>query len=494
MRLPAREWIAAVADVDSFQAWDHDVVSTDPLGFTDAMPYRERLRKGQERSGETEAVVTGCCTVDGVEAVVVAGEFGFLAGTMGVATAERVVRAFERATAQRLPVIALPVSGGTRMQEGTAAFIQMAGCAAAARRHRDAGLLYVVYLRHPTTGGVLGSWASLGHVTWAEPGATLGLTGPRVVAKLAPEPFEPQIQTAEHLAAHGIVDEVVPAEQLGDRLRALLGVVAGGPSQWEPAVPPVSLDEATDVAAWDAVAHSRQADRAGVRELLEACGAQLVEVRGDGAGEDDAGCRVGLGRVCGRSAVVVAQDRVPGQRGAALGAAGYRKARRGMLLAAELGLPLVTLIDTTGAAMTPHDEEGGLAAAIAGCLSELSAVAVPTLSVLVGEGTGGGAVALLPADRVIAAEHAWLSPIAPEGASIILHRTVDRAAEVAAAQAIASTDLRRLGIVDVVVPDGDADAAGRLAAVVGRELAALVAEQPAARLEARRRRYRTVAR
>lgn len=494
MRRSAAEWIGLVADADSFQAWDSDVVSTDPLGFSDAMPYRDRLRKGQERSGETEAVVSGAATIDGVEVVVIAGEFGFLAGTMGVATAERVVRAFERATAAGLPVVGLPASGGTRMQEGTAAFIQMAGCAAAARRHRDAGLLYVAYLRHPTTGGVLGSWASLAHLTWAEPGATLGLTGPRVVAKLAGEPFDAGIQTAEHLAAHGIVDEVVPAEHLRDRVTDVLRLITEPVADWRPRLEPTLLGDDAEVEAWDAVEHSRRPGRPGVRELLGAGGAELVDIRGDGAGGDDPGCRVGLARVCGVSTVVVAQDRRPGERGASLGAAGYRKARRGMLLAAELGLPLVTLIDTTGAAMTAHDEESGLAASIAACLAEMSAVRVPTLSVLMGEGAGGGAIALLPADRVVAAEHAWLSPIAPEGASVILHRTPDRAAEVAAAQAIAATDLRRLGIVDAVVPDGDADAAGRMAAVVGEQLRELVEQDTGERLAARQQRYRTVAR
>ena len=494
MKRTAAAWIELVADAGSFQAWDTDVVSTDPLSFSDSMPYRERLRRGEERSGETEAVVTGCAVLDGIDTVLVAGEFGFLAGTMGVATAERVVRAFERATEARLPVVALPISGGTRMQEGAAAFIQMAGCAAAARRHRDAGLLLVTFLRNPTTGGVLGSWASLGQVTWAEPGATVGLTGPRVVAKLAAVPMPEGVQTAEHLAVHGIVDEVVPAEQLRSRLATLLGLMTVQVGAWEGAVPPSLLADDVAIDAWEAVEHSRRADRAGVRELLRACDAELTEIRGDGAGEDDAGCRVGVARVCGVTAAVVAQDRPPGERGASLGAAGYRKARRGMLLAEELALPLLTIIDTAGAAMTEHDEEGGLGAAIAACLAELSAVRVPTLSVLLGEGAGGGAIALLPADRVVAAERAWLSPIAPEGASIILHRTPDRAPEVAAAQAIASTDLRRLGIVDAVVPDNDADAAARLAAVVGQELRALAEQDTEERLEARRQRYRTVAR
>lgn len=494
-RASAAQTIDLVADPNSFTAWDTDVVSNDPLSFSDTMSYQERLRLTQERSGATESIVTGHAVVAGHPVALIAGEFAFLAGTLGVATAERVIRAFERAMQERLPVIALPISGGTRMQEGTAAFIQMAACAAAVRRFRDSGLLYVAYLRNPTTGGVLASWASLGHFTFAEPGALIGLTGPRVAKAMTGHDFPEGVQVAENLLAHGVVDDVIPPEGLRGRLVPLLDNLAHRSTEWHPPLAPASLPDDADVDAWSAVKWSRDPARPGVAELLEACGAtEVTGLRGDGAGEDDPGCPVGITRVCGVSAVVVAQWRRPGERGATLSAAGYRKARRGFALAAELGLPVVTIIDTAGAAMTPHDEESGLAAMIAECLAAMAAISTPTLSVLLGEGTGGGAIALLPADRVVAAEHAWLSPIAPEGASAILYRTPDRAPEVAASQAIASTDLRRLGIVDVVVPDGGEDAPACLAAVIGEELRMLLAQDPVQRQLARARRYRLIAR
>ena len=484
-----------VAEPDSFTAWDTDIVSTDPLSFSDTMPYRERLRLTAERSGATESILTGEASVAGQRVVFIAGEFSFLAGTLGVASAERVIRAFERATSERLPVVALPISGGTRMQEGTAAFIQMASCAAAVRRFKDAGLLYVAYLRNPTTGGVLASWGSLAHVTLAEPGALIGLTGPRVAKTMTGEDFPAGVQVAENLLAHGVVDDVVAPEALRSRLETLLRLLHDRQSQWQPSVEPSTVPGDAAVDAWSAVQWSRDPGRPGVAELLEACSAdEVVGIRGDGAGEDDAGCPVGITRVCGVAAVVIAQWRQPGERGATLSAAGYRKARRGMALAAELGLPVVTIIDTAGAAITAHSEEGGLAATIAECLAAMSAISVPTLSVLLGEGTGGGAIALLPADRVIAGEHTWLAPIAPEGGSAILYRTPGRAPEVAGAQSIASTDLRRLGVVDVVVPDGDDDAMARMAAVVHQELCRVVEQDPVERLLARAKRYRTVAR
>ncbi len=142
----------------------------------------------------------------------VACEFDFLAGSIGVAAAERITAAVERATAERLPLLASPSSGGTRMQEGTVAFLQMVKIAAAVELHKRAHLPYLVYLRHPTTGGVFASWGSLGHVTAAEPGALVGFLGPRVYEHLYGEPFPSGIQTAENLHRHGVIDGVVPLE------------------------------------------------------------------------------------------------------------------------------------------------------------------------------------------------------------------------------------------------------------------------------------------
>jgi acetyl-CoA carboxylase beta subunit len=155
----ADERIALIADDESFVSWDDDVVSTDPLEFSDTRPYLERLAAAREATGASEAVRTGRATVGGRPVAIVASEFGFLGGSIGVATGERIARAFDRALDERIALIAFPGSGGTRMQEGSLALTAMAKLAAAARRLRSAGLPYIVYLTHPTTGGVTASWA-----------------------------------------------------------------------------------------------------------------------------------------------------------------------------------------------------------------------------------------------------------------------------------------------------------------------------------------------
>ncbi len=501
----ARERAALVVDDGSLELWDEDVVSADPLGFSDAKPYEERLAEARERTGLGEAVLTGRASLDGRPVAVVAGEFGFLGGSIGVATSERIARAFERAVDQRLPLVALTASGGSRMQEGTLAVVGMAKLAAAAGRLRAAGLPYVVCLTHPTTGGVFASWGSLGTVTFALPGALAGFAGPRVVELLAGEPLPEGIQSAEALLEHGLIDAIVEPSELRVAIGRVLAVAGTVPPRH---AADASLDgiEGGGVCvspdgrdAWASLQHARDPRRPGADAVLDALATDVTELRGDRTGRpDDPACVAALAGVAGYPAVLVAQRRDAAGRPGAMNAAGYRKARRAMALAAELRLPLVTLVDTPGAELSAEAEQGGMAGEIAGCLADLAVLPVPTLAVLLGEGGSGGALALLAADRVVVAQHASLGVIAPEGASAILYRDLEHAAELAAIQGGASWDLLAHGIADVGVLEPSpaheqpADFLARLGTVLAGELAALTARDPAERLTARTARWRAV--
>ena len=364
------------------------------------------------------------------------------------------------------------------------------------RRLRDAGLPYIACLMHPTTGGVLASWGSLAHVTWAEPDALLGFGGPRVIEMLTGAALEPDVQRAGNLLAHGLLDDLVAPDELRERVVRVLAVTGDGPRG--EGAPVASPPGARRGDAWASVRHARDPARPSAADLLAAWATDVTPLRGDRAGGgDDPSCLAVLARVRGIPAVAIAQPRDLAAHGAArMGPAGYRKARRAIAIAGELRLPVLTVVDTPGAELSRAAEEGGQSCAIAECLSALLATPVPTLAVLAGEGGSGGALALLAADRVVCAEHASLEAIAPEGASAILYRTTGHAAELAASQGGASWDLARFGIADVVVPEHPsadrepAEFAARLGAVVEAELRALTAAEPAARLEARRRRYR----
>lgn len=516
MGTSARSLIDRLLDPGSFASWDRP-----PVPVAESRSYRTDLAQAAAAAGTDESVLTGEGLLRGRRVAVIACEFGFLAGSIGVAAAERITAAVERATALGLPLVASPTSGGTRMQEGTVAFVQMVKIAGAVAAHKAAGYPYLVYLRNPTMGGVFASWGSLGHMTFAEPGALIGFLGPRVYQALYGEPFPDGVQTAENLYRRGVIDGVVGLtvfRRIAYRaLSVLSGVVvpdhtAGRADRFVPAVDAAD----TTGSAWDSVLISRKPDRPGLRDVLRHV-THRVPLSGTGQGEHDRTVVHALARFRGQPCIVFGHDRASyaggrrdvdgraalggGDGGAplheAMGPAALREARRSMALARELNLPLVLVIDTAGAALSKEAEERGLAPEIARCIADLVTLPTPTLSVLLGQGAGGGALALLPADRVLAATHAWLAPLPPEGASAIVHRDTGHAAELAAAQRIGAAELLADGVVDRIVPElPDAAAepvefARRTVAVIADELAGLRAG-PEHRAAARYRRYRSL--
>ncbi|MER5863704.1 carboxyl transferase domain-containing protein [Kitasatospora sp. NPDC002040] len=481
--LTADRMIGLLLDAGSFRCWDEPVRHD---GADEA--YGAALGRARERTGLDEAVTTGRGLLGGRPVAVVVSEFGFLGGSIGVATAERITRAVERATAERLPLLALPVSGGTRMQEGTAAFLCMVRISAAVLAHQEAGLPYLTYLRNPTMGGVFASWGTLGHLVLAEPGARLGFLGPRAHQELRGVELPAEVQLAETLAARGLIDAVVPPEELAGAVGRALAVLT------DPAGPaPAAADRLpgpgpAPADAWESVRRSRSPERPGTDAVLAAADPGRLEL----AAPDPALARA-LVRFGGQPAVLVGQR--PGAE-RPFTAADLRTVRRTARLAEQLGLPLVTLVDTSGAELSAQAELDGLAVEIARCLSTLVALRTPVLSVLLGQGSGGGALALLPADLVLAAEHGWLAPLPPEGASAIVHRDGTHAAELARSQGIGADALVAAGLVDRIVPEHpDAAAepaafAARVAREIGLALGELTNRPAEQRLTDRARRNR----
>lgn len=495
IRLGAPELLATVLDDGTWVSWDEPPVEPTPP----SSPYAAELAAAAERAGTDESIITGEGRIRGRRVAIIAGEFRFLAGSIGAVAAERIVRAFERAEREELPMFAAPCSGGTRMQEGTPAFVGMMKISAACANFRRAGLSYVVYLRHPTTGGVFASWGSLGHVTVAEPQAMIGFLGARVYEALYGRPFPEGVQTAENLFEHGLIDAVLPVDALAEVADRALNVLTG-PRQNLPDVPELDEEELADIPAWESITRSRRHDRPGVRALLKLGATDVLPLHGTGQGEHDPGMMLALARFGGAPCIVLGQDRHGQTLTEPLGPKGLRVARRGMRLAEELKLPLVSVIDTAGAALSKEAEEGGMAGEIARSLADLITLDAPTLCVLLGQGTGGGAIAVMPADRVICALHSWLSPLPPEGASAILHRNTAHAPELAAMQRVRSLDLLEDGIVDRIVAEHP-DAADepeafcvRMSQAIQHELAMLARTPHDERYRARLDRYRRLGR
>ncbi|MFC5824613.1 carboxyl transferase domain-containing protein [Nonomuraea insulae] len=476
--LGALELIEANADPGSWHSWDVPVVPADrdPL-------YEQALTRARERSGTDEAVVTGRARIGGHEVALIVSEFRFLGGSIGRDAAGRIVAAVRRATAERLPLLAATSSGGTRMQEGTPAFVTMVDISRAVVEHKAAGLPYLVYLRHPTTGGVFASWGSLGHVTVAEPGALIGFLGPSVYEAIEGHPFPGGVQVAENLVAKGIIDAVVPPDRLVEIATKALALLAGPVRGSRPRISDTSV-AVCPRDPWDSIRLSRHPDRPGVRELLRIGADNVVALSGTGAGEPGRHMVCALASFQGVGCVLIGQDRRAQAGGGSLGPDDLRAARRGIHVAQELGRPLVCVIDTPGAELSAAAEERALAGEIARCLADLVQLTVPSVSVLLGEGCGGGALALLPSQVCIAAEHAWLSPLPPEGASVILYGDTRLAADTARRQRVGSHDLLVDGVVRVVVPEpvpaheNPEDFCRRVSAAIGSQLHQQLAHLP----------------
>lgn len=471
-RYTAHEIIALVGDTESWTSWD---VAPDLTGFDDE--YRASLTRAAERSGVDESVVTGTFTIHGQRVAAVVNEFTFLAGSIGRESARRIVSAVERATSEGLPLVASAASGGTRMQEGSPAFVYMGDIARAVRRHRSAGLPYLTHLRHPTTGGVFASWGSLGQVKVAQPEALVGFLGPKVFELVEGRPFPPEVQTGENLATQGVIDAVVPADHLREHLHQILSILTGGPTPSTRGTTAPPSVEPSDV--WESIQRTRDPQRPGVRDLLAHGADAAVVLHGTGEGERDDAVLLAAARIDGRPCVIIAQDRSrqSGSLTDALGPGALRTARRGIALAHEWGLPIVSIVDTPGAELSPAAENGAMAGEIARTLADLTGSTVPSVAVLLGQGCGGGALAMLPAARVIATEHSWLTPLPPEGASAIVHGDIDHAPDMARSQHISAFDLQRHGRVHAIVAEPEGVTAAELCRAIAAQVRQAIDEQ-----------------
>src|SRR2546425_7567215 len=469
LHISARERIVMLADPRSFRELDRGLISVDPLRFTDQRAYRDRLAEARRRTGLREAVVIGEARLEGRPIVLAVFDFNFMGGTMGSVVGEKVADAFEHAARRRWPVVSVVASGGARMQEGMLSLMQMAKTAAARAAHDQAGLAHIVVLTDPTFGGVAASFASLGDILIAEPGAEIGFVGPRVIDMTLHEPQPPDSHRAEALFRAGMVDLVIGRPQLRATVAFLVGHLSRPSARRARAVPVRSgagvirsVPEQSPPPPWHTVQLARHAGRPTSLEYITRLFARFVELHGDRQLGDDAAIVCGLGELSGHTVVVVAQERgrtdeeqAQRRRGRPF-PEGYRKALRLMQLAAKFGLPVGTLIDTPGAYPGYQAEQRGIAQALAHNLQAMASLPTPIVSVVIGEGGSGGALALGVADRVLMLQNAIYSVISPEGAAAILFKdgkSPEMREKAATALRITAPDLFELKVIDEIVPE-----------------------------------------
>ena len=472
VKVPNR--IRMVADPHTFEPWFTDTPVHNPLAYAG---YEEKLAEAREKTGLDEAVTVGRCKVFGEDIVLGICDSRFMMASMGQTVGEKITAAIERAIELKLPVFLFCCSGGARMQEGIISLMQMAKTSAAIQKLGEAGLLYCTVLTDPTTGGVTASFAMLGDVIMAEPGALIGFAGPRVIKQTIGQELPQGFQTAEFLEEHGIIDGIVKRENLKKTIYFLIKSHQCREKEYAAFTPGTEFhfklneilkEQAWTMRpknAWEKVKAVRRVERPQAIDYMEYIFDYFVEAHGDRAFRDDPAIIGGIAFLDGQPVTVITEHKGKDikecqERNFGMPMPeGYRKALRLMKQAEKFNRPIISFVNTSGAFCGIEAEERGQGEAIARNLKEMSALKVPVLCIFIGEGGSGGALATAVGNEVWMMENATYSILSPEGFASILWKDSSRAKEASEVMRITAQDLKMLHVVEKVIPEfGGADA------------------------------------
>ncbi|MBN4064429.1 hypothetical protein JYU04_01685 [Dehalococcoides mccartyi] len=504
--ISARRRIAAIADEGSFKETSKWIQSLDPLEFSPRISYRVRLLQDQTRTGLTEAAVTGTCSIGGTPVVIIVLDSSFLGGSMGVVVGEKVTLALELAARKKMPCVAMVTSGGARIQEGVLSLMQMAKTTLAARALRDKGQAFIVSLSNPSTGQVLGSFASMADIIFAEPGSHIGFAPLGDLRELDGKRADKE-HTAETYLERGHVDAIIERDHLKHELASVLDLISPEfrlTSSRRSAAEKIAIRPRE---AWEMVKLARHPDRPRARFYIDNVFSNFFEFHGDRVYTDDPSVIIGLARLGGQSVVIVAQQKSAVSEGddptvprmGEITPGGFRKARRGVILAETFKLPLVTIVDSPGPRLGIEMEQRGLASAIARMIDQMGRVKTPTLSILIGEGGSEAALSFGLADRVLMLENAIYTPITPERGAQSELSDPSRASDIARALKLTSVDCMDMEIVDDIVPEPESgahaapdEAARLLKRSVMRELSEITSKNTKTLVRRRQKKFRKV--
>ena len=466
-KISARERIRQLIDEGTFKETDAKMISVDPDDFPG---YKDKLERLQKQTGMKEAVITGTGKIKGLPCVIGVMDSNFFMGSMSAAVGEKITRAIELATKKKLPLILCCTSGGARMQEGIVSLMQMAKTSAAIKRHSQAGLLYTSVLTDPTTGGVTASFAMLGDIILAEPGSLIGFAGPRVIEQTIGQKLPEGFQRPEFLLEHGFLDGIVERGSMRDVLSLILKLhdTRKCYGEFPQETSARSFDtfgkkkkqkKQKNLTAWDRVQIARSSDRPSAAEYIDAIFDDFMEFHGDRGVRDDNAIIGGIATLDGQPVTVIGirkghttKENIRCNFGMP-SPEGYKKALRLMKQAEKFGRAVIAFVDTPGAFCGLEAEERGQGEAIARNLLEMSDLKVPVLSVVIGEGGSGGALALAVGNEVWMMENATYTILSPEGFASILWKDSRKAPEAAEVMKVTAAHLKELGIIERIIPE-----------------------------------------
>ena len=465
VKVPNR--IKMVADPKSFEQWFATSEIQNPLGFEG---YETKIAEAKEKTGLDEAVTVGQCKVFGEDIVLGILDARFMMSSMGHVVGEKITAAIELATEKKLPVFLFCCSGGARMQEGIVSLMQMAKTSAAIKRLSESGGFYCPILTDPTTGGVTASFAMLGDVIMAEPGALIGFAGPRVIRQTIGQELPEGFQTAEFLLEHGFIDGIVKRENLRKTIYFLVKAHKCQAGMYSDFGDNIHFPKPTEIikeqavmskplTAWEKVKAVRSIERLSALDYMEVIFDTFVEAHGDRGFRDDPAIVGGIGFIGNQAVTVIADhkgrcmEECKNRNFGMPMPEGYRKALRLMKQAEKFNRPIVCFVNTPGAYPGIEAEERGMGESIARNLLEMSALKVPVLCILIGEGGSGGALATAVGNEVWMLENATYSILSPEGFASILWKDSSRAEEASEVMRITAADLKDLGVIEEVIPE-----------------------------------------
>lgn len=495
VRMHAKRRIKMLVDKGTFEPWFEGLEISNPLGDKE---YEKKLLEVKEKTKLEEAVITGKALINGSEVALAVMDGRFLMASMGEIVGEKITRTVEKATEENLPLVIVACSGGARMQEGIISLMQMAKTSAALKRHSESGNLYISVLTDPTTGGVTASFAMLGDIIMAEPDALIGFAGPRVIEQTIGQKLPKGFQKSEFLLEHGFIDLIVERQNLKNKLSEIIKLHYPKKSSeenykvidekdlqklneesneikvdrnWQREKSESDSEKSpvndgncetenktfqNNLTPWEKVQISRENKRPTGLDYIEKLVENFTELHGDRYFGDDSAIVGGIGTVNNKPVTVIAQvkghntkENISRNFGMP-SPEGYRKALRLMKEAEKFHRPIICFVDTPGAFCGLEAEERGQGEAIARNLFEMSAIKVPILSIFVGEGGSGGALAMAVANEVWMLENSVYSILSPEGYASILWKDGKKADKAAEAMKMTADDLKQLNVIEKI--------------------------------------------
>lgn len=453
--ITAKQRILYISDENTFEE-----LKFSKIDISKKCNYEEKINKAKEKTNLEEAILLGTCNIGGIKVVIGVMDSEFMMGTLSVSVGENIAKAFEYATDKKLPVILFCASGGARIQEGLYSLVQMAKINAAIKRHNDKGLLYISCLTNPTMGGVTASFGLLGDINIAERNSQIGFAGKSIIENLYNEKLDSNFQTEQYNEKNGMVDIIADRKVIRDILLDILKMIKNDNKS-------VRINYKNEIKLkknnnlMQLLKDVRNLDRFKGKDYLINIFDKYIELKGDRISSNDTSILSGIGNIDNKNFIFNIQNKgrtLKENKDTNYGLTkpgGYRKALRISKLAEKFNIPIINIIDSAGADPSTYSEVNGQAKAIADCLYTFSDLKTIIISIVVGEGSSGGALALSVCDSIGMLEKSIYTVISPEAYLKIMHKEEKVNNELLKSMRFTANDLFEDKIIDEVINENE---------------------------------------